>query len=175
MEPLKKFSEFFKETGIPPLLALVDPELLDIIHEGYCNVKEEAEKDAVRTMGVLRRCDWSNAVKKTAQKIKDHIESTMPKTKKTLEEMEIYMEEIFRPIDDKVRGFSGFNQGHSMQSVARNVAPVWLRKWDDNHRWLICFVQGWSGLIVMAKAFGWTKERLLNDLIYYESHFGENE
>jgi hypothetical protein len=56
-----------------------------------------------------------------------------------------------------------------MQADAYNAAPEWLQKWDDKHRWLICFTQGWSGLITLASAFNWSKETLLADLVYYES------
>jgi hypothetical protein len=94
-------------------------------------------------------------------------------TKRSHEEMEAHMLEIFRLMDNAVQQYrlvlDGFDQGHAMHAAARKVAPKWLQAWDDKHRWLICFAQGWKGLVSMAKEFRWSKEMLLDDLIYYES------
>lgn len=93
-------------------------------------------------------------------------------TKKTHDEMEAEMRELFIPMElatDRLRygGIGGFGQGYSMHDKAREAAPEWLVKWDDSRRWLICFTQGWSGLVTMAEAFGWPKERLLDDLAVF--------
>lgn len=98
--------------------------------------------------------------------------------KQSREDMEAHMVEIFRPMDNAVescRGsLGGFDQGYPMHEAARELAPPWLRAWDDKHRWCICFTQGWNGLVILAEAFGWTKEMLLDDLMYYES-IGEQD
>lgn len=93
------------------------------------------------------------------------------------EEMEQEMVRVFQPMDaaaDEYRRgpLDGFGQGYSMQADAYAAAPEWLQAWDDKHRWLICFTQGWEGLVRLAKAFGWSKEKLLDDLIYYKSKHG---
>lgn len=88
----------------------------------------------------------------------------------TRDEMESHMEEVFRPMNREVNKYGWtFGQGHGMHADALKVAPTWLQKWDDKHRWSLCFTQGWKGLVILAKAFGWSKETLLDDLIYYKS------
>lgn len=90
------------------------------------------------------------------------------------EEMEQHMVGVFRPMESAVAQYSWtFGRGPDMHDDARAAAPEWLRKWDDDHRWLICFTQGWRGLVIMAKAFGWTKESLLDDLIHYKETYGQ--
>lgn len=92
--------------------------------------------------------------------------------RRTHEEMEEHMKEVFRPMEHALNRYRGgmgtFGQGPSMHADARKAAPEWLQKWDDKHRWLICFTQGWEGLVSMASAFNWEKSMLLADLIYYE-------
>ena len=91
-------------------------------------------------------------------------------TSKSHEEMESRMKELFRPMDCAVAKIGWtFGQGPGMHADAREAAPEWLRKWDDNHRWLFCFAHGWSGLVALAEAFGSSKETLLADLMHYET------
>ena len=62
---------------------------------------------------------------------------------------------------------SSLGQVHAMHGAARAVAPEWLRRWDDDKRWLICFTQGYRGLVVFAQAFGLSKDELLASMKPY--------
>jgi hypothetical protein len=90
----------------------------------------------------------------------------------TTDEMELHIKEIFVSLDcaaNKER--RGFAPGFMMQEAAYKVAPKWLQKWDDDNRWVICLTNGWERLVIMARAFGWSKEKLLNSLISYKNEF----
>lgn len=85
---------------------------------------------------------------------------------------EAALTEAFRKMDveaHKVQGF--FGQGHSMHSAARKVAPRWLQQWDDDRRWIIQFSQGFDGFICLAKAFGYSKDEVLDLLTAYRLRF----
>lgn len=76
--------------------------------------------------------------------------------------------QAFVSMDAEVGRFhSTFGQGHAMHDAARAVAPEWLRRWDDDKQWLICFTQGYHGLITMGKAFGLSKDELLASMKPY--------
>lgn len=77
-----KFSDFLKAVTdglfkleqyeqITEMRAFLDQssDLFDIVHEGYLDGEEEAERDSTR--GAFRRCDWDSYVAKTVKKIAD--------------------------------------------------------------------------------------------------------
>lgn len=86
------------------------------------------------------------------------------------------LKEAFRVMDrevDRIRGkgpLAGFGKGPRMHEAARQVAPYWLQRWDDDNLWLICFTQGWEGLLIFNKAFKHSKEKLLLTLTHYANH-----
>lgn len=96
----------------------------------------------------------------------------------TQEEFKVELTEIFRKMDQSIkpRLLGGFGEGHSMHSDAKSAAPEWLQRWDDDNRWLICFTQGLEGLLVMAEAFGHSREEFLRILMgYRDGHSAPEE
>lgn len=65
--------------------------------------------------------------------------------------------------------FGSFGRGFGMHADARKVAPEWLRKWDDDNRWAICFTMDWPEFVRYASAFGVSKEGLLLRLEAYRT------
>lgn len=83
-------------------------------------------------------------------------------------EVEDKLRQAFVSMDAEVSRFRpSWGQGHAMHDAARAVAPEWLRRWDDDKRWIICFTQGYRGLVNMAEAFGLSKDELLTSIRTY--------
>ena len=81
--------------------------------------------------------------------------------------LETELQQAFVAMDIEVERSRGWGQGYGMHDDARAVAPEWLRRWDDEKRWIICFTQGFSGLVLMAGAFGLSKDELLASMEPY--------
>jgi len=83
--------------------------------------------------------------------------------------------EMERASSDVGRRFLMGGGGFDKHEAARSVAPDWLRKWNDDHNWAICFANGYRGLLSMGQAFGYSRECLLQDLLMYRTPHATSE
>lgn len=82
------------------------------------------------------------------------------------------MEQASREVGRRfLMGGGGFDK----HDAARSVAPEWLRKWNDDHNWVICFANGYRDLLSMANAFGYSRERFLSQLLTYRNRYSVTE
>jgi hypothetical protein len=102
-----------------------------------------------------------------------------------LQEFKEIVLKAFEPMDEAVykvrnefhaRALNGFGHGYKMQNAAVKVAPNWLKRWNEERSWTICFARGYDGLLHMAEAFQFwpeaeTEGRLLAEMkCFYDYH-----
>ena len=90
-------------------------------------------------------------------------------------EFEQYVVETFRLMDGAIRPRNWtFGAGYDMHAEAKSVAPLWLKEWDDQNRWMICFSRT-ENFFVLASAFGKTRQEMLRVFRLYYDQYGVGE